>query len=35
VVKAFEKATGKKTNYTIVDRRARDITATYADTIPF
>jgi len=32
VVKAFEKATGKKVNYKIVDRRAGDITAAYADT---
>ncbi|AOW21594.1 UDP-glucose 4-epimerase GalE [Urechidicola croceus] len=32
VVNAFEKATGKKVNYKIVDRRAGDITAAYADT---
>jgi UDP-glucose 4-epimerase len=32
VVKAFEKATGKKINYKIVPRRAGDITAAYADT---
>ena len=32
VVKAFEKATGKKLNYKIVARRAGDITAAYADT---
>ncbi len=32
VVHAFEKATGKKVNYKIVDRRAGDITAAYADT---
>ncbi len=32
VVKAFEKATGKKVNYKIVDRRVGDITAAYADT---
>ena len=32
VVDAFEKATGKKVNYKIVDRRAGDITAAYADT---
>ena len=32
VVKAFEKATGKKVNYKIVDRREGDITAAYADT---
>ena len=32
VVKAFEKSTGKKVNYKIVDRRAGDITAAYADT---
>ena len=32
VVKAFEKATGKKVNYKIVPRRAGDITSAYADT---
>ena len=32
VVKAFEKATGKNVNYKIVDRRAGDITAAYANT---
>ncbi len=32
IVTAFEKATGKKVNYKIVDRRAGDITAAYADT---
>ncbi|MBV1887792.1 MAG: UDP-glucose 4-epimerase GalE [Urechidicola sp.] len=32
VVRAFEKATGKKVNYKIVDRRAGDITAAYANT---
>jgi UDP-glucose 4-epimerase len=32
VVKAFESATGKEVNYKIVDRRAGDITAAYADT---
>ncbi len=32
VVKSFEKSTGKKVNYKIVDRRAGDITAAYADT---
>lgn len=32
VIKAFEKATGKKVNYKIVPRRAGDITAAYADT---
>ncbi len=32
VVKAFEKATGKKVNFKIVDRRAGDITTAYADT---
>jgi UDP-glucose 4-epimerase len=32
VVKSFESATGKKVNYKIVDRRAGDITAAYADT---
>lgn len=32
VVKEFEKATGKKVNYKIVERRAGDITAAYADT---
>ena len=32
VINAFEKVTEKKLNYTIVDRRAGDITAAYADT---
>lgn len=32
VVHAFEKATGKKVSYKIVDRRAGDITAAYANT---
>ena len=32
IVKAFEKATGKKVNYKIVDRREGDITAAYANT---
>ncbi len=32
VVNAFEKATGKNVNYKIVDRRAGDITAAYANT---
>ncbi|WBX70860.1 UDP-glucose 4-epimerase GalE [Tenacibaculum retecalamus] len=32
VVNSFEKVTGKKLNYKIVDRRAGDITAAYADT---
>ncbi|WP_369047837.1 UDP-glucose 4-epimerase GalE [Tenacibaculum sp. UWU-22] len=32
VIKAFETVTGKKLNYKIVDRRAGDITAAYADT---
>lgn len=32
VVNAFEKATGKNINYKIVDRRAGDITAAYANT---
>ncbi len=32
VLHAFEKATGEKVNYKIVDRRAGDITAAYADT---
>ena len=32
VVKAFESATGKNVNYKIVDRRAGDITAAYANT---
>jgi UDP-glucose 4-epimerase len=32
VINAFEKATGKKLNYKIVDRRAGDIIAAYADT---
>lgn len=32
IVKAFESSTGKKLNYKIVERRAGDITAAYADT---
>ncbi|NLP57405.1 UDP-glucose 4-epimerase GalE [Lutibacter sp. B1] len=32
VIKAFEKVTGKKLNYKLVDRRPGDITAAYADT---
>ncbi len=32
VIQAFEKATQQKLNYKIVDRRAGDITAAYADT---
>ncbi|HCY97202.1 MAG TPA: UDP-glucose 4-epimerase GalE, partial [Polaribacter sp.] len=32
VIKAFEKASGKKLNYKIVGRRAGDITSAYADT---
>ena len=32
VIKSFEKVTGKKVNYKLVDRREGDITATYADT---
>ena len=32
VIKSFEKVTGKKVNYKLVDRRAGDITAAYADT---
>jgi UDP-glucose 4-epimerase len=32
VIKSFEKASGKKLNYKIVDRRAGDITSAYADT---
>jgi len=32
VIKAFEKVSGKTLNYKIVDRRAGDITAAYADT---
>ena len=32
VVKAFENSTGQKLNYKIVERRAGDITAAYADT---
>lgn len=32
VITAFEKVSGKKLNYKIVDRRAGDITAAYADT---
>lgn len=32
VIKAFEKVTGLELNYRIVDRRAGDITAAYADT---
>jgi UDP-glucose 4-epimerase len=33
VVKAFESATGKNVNYKIINRRAGDITAAYADTL--
>ena len=32
VIKAFEKVTGKKVNYKLVDRREGDIVAAYADT---
>ena len=32
VIQSFEKASGKKLNYKIVDRREGDITAAYADT---
>ncbi|MEX1383856.1 UDP-glucose 4-epimerase GalE [Lutibacter sp.] len=32
VIKTFEKVTGKKVNYKLVDRREGDITAAYADT---
>lgn len=32
VIKSFEKVTGKKLNYQLVDRREGDITAAYADT---
>ena len=32
VIQSFEKVTGKKVNYKLVDRRAGDITAAYADT---
>jgi len=32
VIKAFEKVTGLELNYRIVDRRAGDVTAAYADT---
>ncbi|MBP9601928.1 MAG: UDP-glucose 4-epimerase GalE, partial [Lutibacter sp.] len=32
VINTFEKVTGKKVNYKLVDRRAGDITAAYADT---
>ena len=32
VIKSFEKVTGKKVNYKLVDRREGDITAAYADT---
>ncbi len=32
VIKSFEKVSGKKLNYKIVDRRAGDITSAYADT---
>ncbi|SDX76541.1 UDP-galactose 4-epimerase [Lutibacter oricola] len=32
VIKSFEKVTGKKVNYKLVDKRAGDITAAYADT---
>ena len=32
VIKAFEEATSQKLNYKIVDRRAGDVIAAYADT---
>lgn len=32
IIKSFEKVTGKKLNYKLVDRREGDITAAYADT---
>jgi len=32
VIQSFEKVTGKKVNYKLVDRREGDITAAYADT---
>lgn len=32
VIKSFEKVTGKKINYKLVDRREGDVTAAYADT---
>ena len=32
VIKSFEKVTGKKVNYKLVDRREGDVTAAYADT---
>jgi UDP-glucose 4-epimerase len=32
VIKAFEKASGKKLDYKITDRREGDITSAYADT---
>ena len=32
VIKSFEKVTGKKVNYKLVDRREGDITSAYADT---
>ncbi len=32
VIKSFERVTGKKVNYKLVDRREGDITAAYADT---
>jgi len=32
VIQSFEKVTGKKLNYKLVDRREGDITAAYADT---
>jgi UDP-glucose 4-epimerase len=32
VVNAFESASGEKLNYSIVDRRAGDVVAAYADT---
>ena len=32
VINAFEKVTGKKVKYKLVDRREGDITAAYADT---
>lgn len=31
MVKAFEKASGKKVNYTLVDRRSGDVATCYAD----
>ena len=32
VINAFERATNKKVDYKIVDRRAGDVTSAYADT---